>query len=70
MDVLEHLRAIRATLRTRERLSHHGDGRRAIRCAAPAGAQDLLTNADPETFFRPPYVGHRGRLDVYATVAR
>jgi predicted DNA-binding protein (MmcQ/YjbR family) len=26
--------------------------------------QELLTQADPEKFFRPPYVGHRGWLGV------
>ena len=44
--------------------NHHGDGRFAIWCAAPAGNQELLTGAAPERFFRPPYVGHRGRLGV------
>ena len=43
---------------------HHGDGRFAIWCAAPAGNQELLVQADPERFFRPPYVGHRGWLGV------
>jgi hypothetical protein len=43
---------------------HHGDGRFAIWCAAEAGVQELLVAADPETFFRPPYVGHRGWLGV------
>jgi len=43
---------------------HHGDGRFAIWCAAPPGNQDLLVQADPERFFRPPYVGHRGWLGV------
>ena len=43
---------------------HHGDGRRAIWCAAPEGAQELLVDMDPEKFFRPPYVGHRGWLGV------
>jgi hypothetical protein len=47
--------------------NHHGDGRFAIWCAAPPGAQELLVDADPDRFFRPPYVGHRGwvgfRLD-------
>ena len=43
---------------------HHGDGRFAIWCAAPPGAQELLVAADPEKFFRPPYVGHRGWLGV------
>lgn len=44
--------------------NHHGDGRFAIWCAAPDGMQKLLTDADPERFFVPPYVGHRGWLGV------
>lgn len=44
--------------------SHHGDGRFAIWCAAAPGMQELLGDADPERFFRPPYVGHRGWLGV------
>ena len=47
---------------------HHGDGRLAIWYAAPEGAQGLMVDAEPERFFVPPYVGHRGwlgmRLDV------
>jgi hypothetical protein len=42
----------------------HGDGRFAIWCAAAAGLQEMLVDADPEKFFRPPYVGHRGWLGV------
>jgi hypothetical protein len=42
----------------------HGDGRFAIWCAAAPGMQELLVDADPERFFRPPYVGHRGWLGV------
>jgi hypothetical protein len=41
---------------------HHGDGRFAIWCAAPDGMQRMLVEADPERFFVPPYVGHRGWL--------
>jgi len=44
--------------------NHHGDGRFAIWCAAAAGLQEMLVEADPERFFRPPYVGHRGWLGV------
>ena len=44
--------------------NHHGDGRFAIWCAAPPGDQQLLVGADPEKFFVPPYVGHRGWLGV------
>jgi hypothetical protein len=43
---------------------HHGDGRFAIWCAAAEGVQQLLVDADPERFFRPPYVGHRGWLGL------
>lgn len=47
---------------------HHGDGRLALTCPAPAGAQEEMIGSDPERFFPPAYVGHRGwigmRLDV------
>ncbi|HEX9991455.1 MAG TPA: MmcQ/YjbR family DNA-binding protein [Acidimicrobiales bacterium] len=46
---------------------HHGDGRLALWCPAPPGAQAELVEAEPDRFFVPPYVGHRGwvglRLD-------
>ena len=32
--------------------------------AAPPGAQAELIAADPDRFFRPPYVGHRGWVGV------
>ena len=44
--------------------NHHGDGRFAIWCAAPDGLQAAVVDADPERFFVPPYVGHRGWLGV------
>jgi hypothetical protein len=44
--------------------NHHGDGRFAIWCAAAAGMQSMLAEADPERFFVPPYVGHRGWLGL------
>ena len=43
---------------------HHHDDRVAFWCAAPPGAQEELVAADPERFFRPPYVGGRGWLGV------
>ena len=43
---------------------HHGDGRLAIWCAAPPGAQALAVETEPDRFFRPPYVGGRGWLGV------
>jgi hypothetical protein len=44
--------------------NHHGDGRFALWCAAPEGLQKVLVEAEPERFFVPPYVGHRGWLGV------
>jgi hypothetical protein len=43
---------------------HHGDGRFALWCAAGDGVQRMLVDADPERFFVPAYVGHRGWLGV------
>jgi hypothetical protein len=43
---------------------HHGDGRLALWCAAPPGAQAEMLEQDPVRFFQPPYVGHRGWLGV------
>ena len=43
---------------------HHGDTYPHLWCAAPPGAQELLLEAGPDRFFRPPYVGHRGWLGV------
>ena len=44
--------------------NHHGDGRFAIWCAAGEGVQRMLVDADPDRFFVPPYVGHRGWLGM------
>jgi hypothetical protein len=43
---------------------HHGDGILGIWCAAPPGAQAELLESEPERFFRPPYVGHRGWIGL------
>jgi hypothetical protein len=48
--------------------NHHHDDRLAFWCAAPDGAQETLVANDPERYFRPPYVGHRGWLGVYLDV--
>ena len=44
---------------------HHDDGRLAIWCAAPDGVQVEMVETEPDRFFRPPYVGHRGWLGVH-----
>jgi hypothetical protein len=43
---------------------HHGDGRLALWVAAAPGVQADLVEEEPERFFVPPYVGHRGWLGV------
>ena len=47
---------------------HHHDDRLGFWCAAPEGVQAMLVEAEPQLFFRPPYVGHRGWLGVYLDV--
>ena len=47
---------------------HHHDDRVGFWCAAPPGAQEILVEANPVRFFRPPYVGHRGWLGAYLDV--
>ena len=43
---------------------HHGDGILGIWCAAPPGVQEQMIDEEPDVFFRPPYVGHRGWIGV------
>lgn len=48
--------------------NHHHDDRLAFWCAAPPGSQQSMVASDPERYFFPPYVGHRGWLGVYLDV--
>ena len=43
---------------------HHGDGRLGLICAAPAGVQQQLVDEEPNRFYVPAYVGHRGWIGV------
>jgi hypothetical protein len=43
---------------------HHGSPHASLWLPAPFGAQETLVAADPERFFRPPYVGHKGWVGV------
>ena len=55
------------TFRVRDRsfaLPKLGDGRISVMLKAPPGAQEILVGADPELFFRPPYVGHKGWIGM------
>lgn len=58
------------TFRVREKIfamvddHHHGQERLAVWCKAPPGVQEILINADPKHYFRPPYVGPNGWVGV------
>lgn len=43
---------------------HHGDGRVALWVKSDFDTQQDLVEANPEFFFVPPYVGHKGWLGV------
>ena len=40
------------------------DGKPALWCKAPRGVQEMLVEADPARFFRPPYVGPKGWIGM------
>ncbi len=44
--------------------NHHHDGRLAVWCAAPDGAQAMLVDANPDVYFLPPYVAKQGWIGV------
>ena len=44
--------------------NHHGDGRLALWCVAPPGAQAMLVDSDADHYFVPPYVGVSGWVGV------
>ncbi len=44
---------------------HHGDGRLAVTCRAPAGAQQALTAAEPDRYFAPAYTGRSGWVGAH-----
>lgn len=58
------------TFRVRDKMfahfvdNHHGDGVRGLWLKAQEGAQEIYVEADPDAFFVPPYVGHRGWLGI------
>ncbi len=43
---------------------HHDDEFPHLWCAASPGVQQEMVAGEPDRFFRPPYVGHRGWLGV------
>jgi len=58
------------TFRVRDKMfasfmdNHHGDGRVAMWCNAPRGAQEVLVGSEPERYFKPPYLGPRGWIGL------
>ncbi len=44
--------------------NHHGDGHVAVWIPAASGVQEALIEEDPETYYRPPYVGVSGWVGV------
>jgi hypothetical protein len=58
------------TFRVRDKLfamfatDHHHDGNIAVWCKAAMGLQEVLIDADPERFFKPPYVGPKGWIGI------
>src|SRR5260370_41879947 len=44
--------------------NHHGDQRLGLICAAPPGVQQQLVDEEPDRFYVPAYVGHRGWIGV------
>ena len=44
--------------------NHHGDGRVALWCKLPVGAQASLVESDPDVYFVPPYVGPSGWVGI------
>lgn len=47
---------------------HHGDGRLCLWVPAPPGVQAEVVAQEPDRFFVPPYVGHRGWIGVHLNV--
>jgi hypothetical protein len=54
------------TFRVRDKIFAACGGEEAVSmtCKAPSGAQEVLVATDPERYFRPAYVGHRGWVGV------
>lgn len=56
------------TFRVRDKIfamSPDDEGRLTVWCKAPPGSQIILVGADPERFFVPPYVGHKGWVGMW-----
>ncbi len=56
-----------ATFRVRDKIFtmvSRMDGRLSFWCKVPSGSQAVLVGADPDRFFVPPYLGHKGWIGM------
>ncbi len=58
------------TWRVRDRIfamqkGNYDGGRPSVWIKTPDGMRDALVSSDPERFFVPPYVGHKGWIGIY-----
>ena len=44
--------------------NHHNDGHIAVWLPVPSGFQTALIETNPQTFFKPPYMGTRGWIGI------
>ena len=44
--------------------NHHNDGHIAVLLPAAPGTQEAVISAEPQKFYRPPYVGVRGWIGI------
>ena len=59
------------TFRVRDKIfamAHPDKGRPSVWMKAPRGTQAILTEAAPDRFFSPPYVGHKGWIGVWLDI--
>ena len=47
---------------------HQGDGRLALNCKGPPGANKMLVSANPELFHLPRYLWHRGWIGAWLDI--
>jgi hypothetical protein len=55
------------TFRVRDKIfamEKRGDGRVSVWLKAPEGFQRMIVEADPDLYFVPPYVGHKGWIGI------
>lgn len=70
-ETSEHGGVGNPTFRVRDKIfamQHSVNDRPSMRCKAPAGAQEVLVESNPDRFFVPPYVGHHGWIGVWLDV--